>query len=177
MPVHRGLFIIGIVAAMFASASADLGACGDKFLRIGRSARYRGYAAVHPSAILIYTPAGSTPAGIKEFEALLTRAGHKPVVVKNGSPLSPSFTAAKFDVVIADFADTGKIKEELLTVPSQPGLLPILNKPTKAVAAEAEKEYHCLIKLHTMSKYDALAEIDHLVELRLKGTAAPAAAR
>ena len=173
----RRLLVFGVVTAAFASASADLGACGDKFLRIGRSARYRGYAAVHPSSILIYTPAGSTPAGIKEFEALLMRAGHKPVVVKNGSPLSSAFTASKFDVVIAAFADTGKIKEELQSVASQPGLLPILDKPTKAVAAEAEKEYHCLIKLHTMNKYDALAEIDHLVELRLKGSSAPAAAR
>ena len=177
MTMFRRLFIVGIVTAAFASASADLGACGDKFLRIGRSARFRGYAAVHPSSILIYTPASATPDGIKEFETLLMRAGHKPVVVKNGSPLSPAFTTAKFDVVIADFADTGRIKEELQSVPSQPGLLPILNKPTKAVAAEAEKEYHCLIKLHTMNKYDALAEIDHLVELRLKGTTTPAAAR
>jgi hypothetical protein len=177
MCVLRRLIVVGVVAAAFASASADLGACGDKFLRIGRSARYRGYAAVHPSSILIYAPASATPAGLKEFEALLTRAGHRPVVVKNGSPLSPAFTTAKFDVVIADFADTGKIRQELQSVPSQPGLLPILNKPTQAVAAEAEKEYHCLIKLHTMSKYDALAEIDHLVELRLKGTIAPAAGR
>ena len=173
----RRLFVVGLVAAVFGSASADLRACGDKFLRIGRSARYRGYAAVHPSSILVYTPASSTPAGIKEFEALLKRAGHRPVVEENVSPLSQAFTTAKFDVVIADFADTGKIKQELQSVPSQPGLLPILNKPTKAVAAEAEKEYHCLIKLHTMNKYDALAEIDHLVELRLKGTSAPAASR
>ena len=175
MPMLRRLLVVAVVAAAFASSSADLRACGDKFLRIGRSARYRGYAAVHPSSILIYTPAGSTPAGIKEFEALLKRAGHRPVVVENGSPLSPAFTAAKFDVVIADFADTGKIKEELQSVSSQPGLLPILNKPTRAVEAEAEKAYHCLIKPHAMSKYDALAEIDHLLELRLKGSTQPAA--
>ena len=175
--MFRRLFVVAVVVGAFASGSADLSACGDKFLRIGRSARFRGYAAVHPSSILIYTPANATPAGMKEFEALLKRAGHKPVVVENGAGLSQAFAAAKYDVVIASYNDRGKINEELQSVPSQPGLLPILNKPTKAVAAEAEKEYHCLIKLHTMSKYDALAEIDHLVELRLKGTTVPAASR
>jgi hypothetical protein len=173
----RHLFVVAVVATTLASGSADLSACGDKFLRIGRSARFRGYAAVHPSSILIYTPANSTPAGIKEFEALLKRAGHRPVVVEHGAGLSQALTAAKYDVVIASYTDTGKIKEELQSVPSQPGILPILDKPTKAVAAEAEKEYHCLIKLHTMTKQDALAEIDHLIELRLKGTTAPAATR
>ena len=175
--MFRRLFVVAVVVGAFASGSADLSACGDKFLRIGRSARFRGYAAVHPSSILIYTPANATPAGMKEFEALLKRAGHKPVVVENGAGLSQAFAAAKYDVVIASYNDRGKIKEELQSVPSLPGLLPILDKPTKAVAAEAEKEFHCLIKLHTMTKQDALAEIDHLIELRLKGTTAPAAAR
>jgi len=173
----RRVFVIAVVASALASSSTDLSACGDKFLRIGRSARFRGYAAVHPSSILIYTPGNSTPAGIKEFEALLKRAGHKPVVVENGADLSQAFAAAKYDVVIADYADTGKVKEKLQSVPSKPGLLPILDKPTKAVVVEAEKEYHCLIKPHAMSKYDALAEIDHLVELRLKGNASAPVAK
>jgi hypothetical protein len=174
----RRLFVVGVAAAAFALLfSADLRACGDKFLRIGRSARFRGYAAVHPAQILIYTPLNSTPAGIKEFEALLRRAGHKAVVVENGSSLSQVFTAAKYDVVIADYTDTHRINEELRSIPSPPGLLPILDKPTRAVAVEAERDYHCLIKLRTMNKYDALAEIDHLIELRLKGTTTPATTR
>lgn len=170
----RRLFVVGVAAATLASGSADLSACGDKFLRIGRSARFRGYAAVHPSSILIYTPASSTPAGVKELEALLKRAGHKPLAVKNGSSLSQLLAATKFDVVIADYADVGRIKAELRLVASEPGLLPILHKPTKAVAAEAEKEYHCLLRPDAMSKHDALAEIDHLMELRLKTTTAAA---
>jgi hypothetical protein len=168
----RHLLVVAVLATAFASGAADLSACGDKFLRIGRSARFRGYAAVHPSSILIYTPTNSTPAGIKEFEALLKRAGHKPVTVENGARLSQMFAAAKYDVVIGDYADTSKIKEELQSVTSKPGLLPILYKPTKAVAAQAEKEYDCLIKPDAMSKHDALAEIDRLMELRLKDTTA-----
>ena len=173
----RHLLVVAVVATTLASDSADLSACGDKFLRIGRSERFRGYAAVHPSSILIYTPTDSTPAGIKDFESLLKRAGHKTLAVENGVRLSQVFAAAKYDVVIAAYADTGKIKEELQFVASKPGLLPILYKPTKAVAAEAEKEYHSLIKPDAMSKHDALAEIDRLMEVRLKGTAGADAPR
>jgi hypothetical protein len=165
----HNLLVVAVVATTLA---ADLSACGDKFLRIGRSERFRGYAAVHPSSILIYTPTNSTPAGIKDFEALLKRAGHKTLAVENGARLSQVFAAARYDVVIADYADTGKIKDELQSVAMKPGLLPILYKPTKAVAAEAEKEYHSFIKPDAMSKHEALAEIDRLMELRLKGTAA-----
>ena len=175
--MRRHAFVAGLVALALVFGATDLSACGDKFLRIGRSARFRNYAAVHPVSILVYKPSNATPQGIKEFEAILKRAGHKPVVVEHGSRISQALSAAKFDVVIADYVDTMRIKEELQAVPSQPGILPILNEPTKAVAAQAEKEYRCLIKLHTMTKNDALAEIDRLMELRLNGNSVPAAAR
>ena len=164
----RAMYVAGVVVVTLAIGSADLSACGDKFLRVGRSARFRGYAAVHPASILFYKPKNSTPAGIKEFEALLKRAGHKSITVENGARLSSILAAGEYDVVIADYTDAGKIKEELQSVAPDLGLLPILYKPTKAAAAEAEKEYSHFIKPDAMSKHDALAEIDHVMELRLK---------
>ena len=164
--MRRRWFVVGVAAAILTAGSTELGACGDKFLRVGRSARFRRYAAVHPASILVYKPANSTPAGIKEFEALLKRAGHKPRVVDNGADVSRVLAVAPYDVVIADYGDMGKIKESLQSSPSKPGLLPILYKPTRDVAAAAEKEYLCLIKPHAMTKYDALAEIDRLMRLR-----------
>jgi spermidine/putrescine-binding protein len=166
------MFVASIVAVTVAIGSADLTACGDKFLRVGRSARFRGYAAIHPASILFYKPKNSTPAGIKEFEALLKRAGHKSVTVENGTRLSPILAAGEYDVVIADYMDTARIKEELQSVAPNPALLPVLYRPTKAAAAEAEKEYSHFIKPDAMSKHDALAEIDHVMELRLKNTTA-----
>ena len=171
----RRVFVVVVVTAVMAAVSADLDACGDKFLRVGRSARFRRYAAVHPAAILIYAPADSTPAGIKEFEAILKRAGHRPVALPNGGDLSQALAAAPFDLVIADYGDSTKIRDGLRGVPSRPGLLPILYKPSKAIAEQAEREYTCLIKPHAMTKYDALAEIDRLMELRQRATPAPMA--
>ena len=66
--MRRRVFIAGLIAAT-AAGSIDLGACGDKFLRVGRSARFRRYAAVHPAAILIYSPRNATREGIDELKA------------------------------------------------------------------------------------------------------------
>lgn len=167
----RRVFVIGLIAT-FAAGSVDLGACGDKFLRMGRSARFRRYAAAHPAAILIYRPVNSTPAGIEELKAVLKRAGHRPVAVDRGTSISIALAAAHYDLVIADYADADRIKNDLQSAAFKPELLPILHKPTKAVEAEAEKQYACLIKPHMMTKYDALAEIDRLMQLKPRGTPA-----
>jgi hypothetical protein len=160
------------VAVVLASVSADLDACGDKFLRVGRSARFHRYAAVHPAAILIYTPSDATPAGIKEFEAILKRAGHRPVLLPNGADVRQALAAAPYDVVIANFSDSERIRDGLRGSASPPSLLPILYKPTQAVAELAERQFVCLIKPDAMTKYDALAEIDRLMQQRLQTTPA-----
>src|SRR2546427_7696902 len=52
----RKAFIIALVvlaASMARSVSMD--ACGDKFLQVGRGAKFRAYAAIYPASILIYT--------------------------------------------------------------------------------------------------------------------------
>ena len=54
MPRRLCVIILTIVTG--AAACADAFACGDKFLRVGRSARFRAYASVHPSSILVYAP-------------------------------------------------------------------------------------------------------------------------
>jgi hypothetical protein len=64
------------------------------------------------------------------------------------------------------------MRSELQSAPSRPEILPILYKPTKAVEEEAEKQYACLIKPHAMTKYEALAEIDRLMQRKLDGSPA-----
>ncbi len=165
----RSVFIVGFIAIVTA-ASVDVGACGDKFLRVGRSSRFRRYAAVHPATILIYKPVGSTPAGIEALKTILKQAGHKPVAIDNGPGFMGAVTAAEYDLVIADYSDAPRIKKDLQSTAAKPALLPILYKPTKAVEAEAAKQYVCLIKPHAMTKYEALAEIDRLMQLKLSGS-------
>jgi hypothetical protein len=169
----RRIFVMGLISAL-AVASVDLGACGDKFLRVGRSARFRRYAAVHPAAILIVKPVHATPAGIDELKDLLKQAGHRPFAVDSPADATSALASAQYDVVIADYADTGSIRKQLDAATSAAAILPIVYKPTKAVEAEADRQYAWMIKPHAMTKYDALAEIDHLMDSRPGGD--PAAA-
>jgi hypothetical protein len=159
------MLAIGLIAIATAGA-VDLGACGDKFLRLGRSARFRRYAAIYPAAILIYKPVNSTPAGIGELTAMLKRAGHRPLAVDRGTNIAAALVSAQYDLVIADYADAERIKSNLQAAAIKPALLPILFNVSQAIEAEAEKQYACLIKPHKMTKYDALAEIDRLMQLR-----------
>ena len=79
----------GIVALGLLSASgADLSACGDKFLRAGRSARQKNYAAAYPASILILKSATSTPEGLEYWRKILKQAGHATPVVVDGPGLS-----------------------------------------------------------------------------------------
>lgn len=151
---------------MTVGRSVEVGACGDKFLRVGRSARFRRYAAVHPAAILIYTPANATRNGIEELKALLKRAGHKPVALDRSASVAEALTVSAFDVVIADYADADRVEADLKSAASRAALLPILNQPDKAVESEAARQYEFLLNPQAMTKYDALAEIDRLMESR-----------
>jgi CheY-like chemotaxis protein len=163
--MNRRFVLVGGVMAMLATVSADLVACGDKFLRVGRSARFRRYSAAYPASVLIYRPLNSTKKGIQEFEKLLKRGGHRFVTVANGTDVTRALAAGQYDLVIADYSDARRISNDLVSVSSRAALLPILYKPTKPVEREATQLYAHIIKPHTMTKYDALAEIDGLMEL------------
>jgi hypothetical protein len=147
----------------------DLSACGDKFMRVGRSASGRRYAALHPSSILIYRPAGSTSQGMTDFEKLLKQAGHAPRVLQRGEGVAPILASANYALVIADYADVEMLKSQFAGATSTPAILPILGKSDKAVEAQIKKEFHCLIKPRAMEPNDALAEIDHAIDASLKG--------
>jgi hypothetical protein len=138
---------------------------------MGRSARLRGYAAVHPASILIYAPARTTTSSTRQFEMLLKRAGHTPQVVPHGTDLTGTIAAARYDVVIAAFSDTRDLERVLQSQSSRPDVLPILYKPTPEISSAAAAAYHCRLEPEKMTKEDALAEIDHLMERRLAARA------
>jgi len=157
--------LMAIVTLML--AGTDLSACGDKFLRVGRSNRFRGYASVHPSSILLYAPRW-TPRGIADFEQMLKRGGHTPLTVKTSGELTKAFVGAHYDVIITNYADAGVVNKELDALPSKPALLPLVYKATKSQVAEASAAYQCLLKPEKMTPMQALQEIDRLIDLRLK---------
>jgi hypothetical protein len=169
--MYRRAFIAGVAAAVIGRSIA-LDACGDKFLRVGRSARFRRYAAVHPSAILIYSPAKATRAGIDELKSTLKRAGHNAVALDHRASVAAALAASHYDVVIADYGDSDRLKADLQSAASQATLLPILDKAPSVVVAEARHQFQFLLTPHEMTKYDALAEIDRLMDTKRRGLSA-----
>ena len=167
--MFRRLSVVGVAATMVLMFWTDLSACGDKFMRVGRSSSGRRYAALHPSSILIYRPAGSTTKGMTELEKLLKQAGHAPRVLQRDEGVEPALASANYALVIADYADVEMLKGHLAGAASAPAILPILAKADKAVEAQIKNEFHCLIKPRAMEPNDALAEIDHAIDFRLKG--------
>jgi hypothetical protein len=175
--MHRSALVVGIVAAALVCASTDLSACGDKFLRGGRSPRFSKYAAIHPAAILIFAPQPSSK-GIKELQDVLRKAGHKSRVVAPGTGLAEAFSAASYDVVFANYSDAARIRTELESVPSNPKVLPFLmSKPSEALKAAVMKEYHGVAIPEQMTPGEFLAQIDNLMSFKLKETRVAAATK
>ncbi|HYT68160.1 MAG TPA: hypothetical protein VEL51_17155 [Vicinamibacterales bacterium] len=172
----RRLWVVILTIVTIGTAGADAFACGDKFLRVGRSPRIRAYASVHPSAILVYAPRW-TPHGIADFEKTLKRAGHRPVTVTTPGAMSQAFGGGKYDVVITSYSDTDAVKKELEAVTARPALLPVVYKATKAEAAEAGATYRCVLNPEKMTSFQALEEIDRLIDLRMKDSDRLPAAR
>ncbi len=165
-----------LTLAMIAAIGTDTLACGDKFLRVGRSARFRGYASVHPSSILVYAPRW-TPHAVSEFEQMLKRGGHTPVTITTAAQLTQAFGAAKYDVVITAYQDTPAVSKQIENLPSRPAVLPLVYKPTKTEEAAAAATYRCILKPERMTPFQALEEIDKLIDLRAKDVALAGAAR
>jgi hypothetical protein len=169
------MFAVCVVAAI-GLTSVDLGACGDKFLRAGRSGRWQHYAAINPATILLYQSTTAKPEVMKDWQAMLKKAGHKSVVVRSGDDVSRAVAAAQYDVIIADYGDAAKLSALLEAVPSKPGMLPFLNKPSKALVEEVRRDYQQLLSAK-MDKHETLVAIDSFMELRQKATVAAPAGR
>jgi len=169
--MFRRLVLASVAAGLVAWAYTDVVACGDKFVRAGRSVSNRRYAALHPSSILIYRPARSTQHGITVFEDLLKKAGHTPQVVERGEDIAPILAAAKYSLLIAEYSDVDALKRVIDVAPAPPAMLPILLQPNKALEAQLKRDFHCVIKPSAMTDHDALVEIDHALDFRLRDSA------
>jgi hypothetical protein len=158
-------FVAGGV--LFAGAAAE--ACGDKFVVFGRSDRISR--SRFPTTILIYMNPGSRVEAVeKEYhlEAVLKAAGHKTLVVESQSEVQKEIATGKYELILADFADTPALRKEAASTPSKPEVVWLLFKPTDAERAAAEKETNCLVNASRKS-HGLLSVIDETAQNRRKG--------
>lgn len=161
---HVAALLLAAAAALEAPRAAS--ACGDKFVRVGRGARYqRGYVALHPASIVLYMGSGAAASGsLKGMESTLKAAGHRVTTVKAGA-LGAALRDGKHEVVLADLKDAPQIAPEVKAAPSPPELIPVMKKPAPEAFAAAEKEWVCVVE-NPGDKTQILASIDNVLEQR-----------
>ena len=160
-----------LVSVLLSAGSSGAEACGDKFLRVGRGARYqRAYVAVHPASLLLVArPGSSVAAALKELEPTLKRAGHKPVVIRDAAAVPNALEHGHFNIVLTDIQDLPSLESATRSTGARVDVLPFLGQPTPEARAAAEAGYHCVAEVPG-KKADVLGKIDEIMELALKGT-------
>jgi hypothetical protein len=169
----RGPLVAAVLVAIVAPASVEIGACGDKFLRIGRSSRTDGYAAVHPSSILMFVPKAAKPSAVKDFEKQFTKAGHRFQAVATLESLAGAIAAGGVDLILAAGDDVERIAPHVMAAPSRPAILPIAQRARSAAIASLEQRYGHVLRLPA-DKEDALVQIDHIMRSRSRPASADA---
>lgn len=138
-------WILGVVCLI---AAADLPACGDKYLAIGRGARFqRGYVSLRPVSIAVLKHAATAE---KAFLSRLKLAGHRVETVDDVDSLGERLAKSKFDVVLADYDDAANVQRSLQTVTAKPLFLPVVKAGSPKTEA-AQREYGCLLNAPSKS--------------------------
>lgn len=158
---------IALLFGVLMAADDSSQACGDKFLRVGRGARFqRGYVALHPARIVLLARP-TTPVGraLKDLEPALRRAGHRTVVVDGPAGMGSALRGSTQDVVMAELDDVPSVETALQGMSAAPSILPVLHESAAARVATVEKRFACVVASCRRSG-DVLAEIDGLMERR-----------
>jgi hypothetical protein len=99
-------------------------ACGDKFLMVGRGAKFqRAYASVYPGKLLIYArPSTDAKAAIRDpqLHKALRQAGHSVSVIEDRALLEQALKNVSVDVVLVDVAEAASLEPMLATSPGHP---------------------------------------------------------
>lgn len=145
----------------------------------------------HPNIVTVFDAAvdGGTPYIVSElidgkplrdeaacvnfYKSLLTGAGHKPDFVNYGAQIDKKIAAKRYDLILVHYADLPAVMAQLRAMPGRPDIVPILDKESKSAVVQAEKDYPFLIVPERMDPLDALDQIDHAMERRLKDSTAP----
>ena len=171
MSTKRALLLgLGLLGTVWAAGVADVLACGDKLVVVGRGLRPKRMKGSAPASILLYAdPKGSLPAALEEghLRQDLEKAGHRLRSVSSREELDAALDTGTYDLVFADFKAAPGIETEAKAAPSKPTVLPTLFNPSDAELAAASKQYQCVMKSPGQQK-DYLAVVNEALALRAK---------
>lgn len=152
-------------ALLFLLSASDMSGCGDKYLSVGRGARFqRGYVSIRPVSVAVLRHAATAN---RDFLSRLKMAGHRVEVMSDIESLRRRVEASKFDVVLADYEDAAAVNGSLQKMTTKPLFLPVVAAGSPHAAA-AHREYGCLLSGNAEAKQHFLAVLDEAVESNKK---------
>jgi hypothetical protein len=157
-----------ILAALVLAGNAL--ACGDKFLIVGRGARFqRNYIAVHPSSLLVLN---ASLMARRDIQAQLQHAGHRLTLVTSAEQLRQAVSAVAYDAVLADITDVPLIERTVAEAQNRPLLLPVVDGSSRQSLAAAEAQFKCLLKTEKrQNDRRFLVRLDAALDAKLKSKA------
>jgi hypothetical protein len=159
-----GLLVVVVavgVPALFSVAHA----CGDKFLVVGRGAKFqRVYASVYPGKVLIFARPSTGQAAIREpqLHKALRQAGHSVSVIEDWKLLEQALRTVPVDVVLVDVGEAEKLQSVISSSPTNPDALYVASpsQPTP-------KQFVCKLKASDRS-VRFLDEIENVMKARAR---------
>ena len=157
-------FVVGL-SALYPVVQA----CGDKFLMVGRGAKFqRAYASVYPGKLLIYAKPSSDPkAAIRDPQVhkALRQAGHTVSIIEDWSLLEQAVKTGPVDIILTDAADAPRLQPVVAASLAHPDAMYVAF-PSKQSAA-ADKSLNVRLKSSDRAmKY--LDEIETVMKARAK---------
>lgn len=125
--MSRAALLVVVMAVAASSLSPVAHACGDKFLMVGRGARFqRAYASVHPGKLLIFArPSTDAKAAIRDpkLHKALRQAGHAVSVIEDWALLEQALKTVQIDVVLVDVAEARRLRDAMSAAAARPQTL------------------------------------------------------
>jgi vacuolar-type H+-ATPase subunit F/Vma7 len=164
-------FVAVAVGFIVCAHVADVRACGDKFLLLGRSVGYdKILKASRPGTVLIYsTPALPAAFGDGRFSALMELAGHHQRSVGDAEALEHALATGKIDLVLVDAALSADIADHI-RASSTALVVPVASGVSGARRSELERKFGCVLTLPADARR-VVEVIDKAMTLRAKRAA------
>jgi hypothetical protein len=138
-----------VLLATVSLGSDAVSACGDKFLLVGRGARFQqAYAAIHPASILIVLPPKSVKSAAVRDSRLVTAlkmAGHRVELVQQPANLAEILGRSRHDIVLVERADASAIPDVGVGQPKA-AVIAVLEEPSSAELALARQQLEFVLK-------------------------------
>ncbi len=162
----RVVLLVSVLVVVVPVLAPVVQACGDKFLMVGRGARFqRVYASVYPGKVLIFArPATDPKAAIRDpqLHRALRQAGHAVSVIEDWTLLEQALKSVPMDVVLVDVGEAEELQKVIASSPGHPEALYVAMP-----SAPPQKQIVCKLKA-TDRPVRFLDEVENVMKTRAR---------